>query len=837
MKLSLQWAQRLTSTDITGSGAQSIVKKIGAQLGAVEDVIDWRERYTGVVVAKVIDCKRHENADKLSVCLIDDGGKAETVERNDEGLVQVVCGAPNVREGLIVAWLPPGCIVPSTFGTNKPFVLGSRELRGVVSNGMIASPSELGLSDDHSGILEITEDVTPGTPFVTLYSLDDTVIDLENKMFTHRPDCFGVLGVARELAGIQNVRFQSPEWYINEPDFPAASGKDVDIVVDTSLVPRFTALVIDGVHIKPSPIWLQADLLKVGIRPINNIVDITNWVMYTTGQPLHAYDYEKVVQMSGTDKALLRARQSKKGDKLTLLNGKDIVLKDNTTVLICADDVPVGVGGIMGGAATEVDETTKTIIVECATFDMYNVRKSAMKYGLFTEAVTRFNKGQSPLQNGYVQRFVLDLMTEIAGGAMASRFVDVVDATVASVPDVKVTTTFINERLGLNLTATAIAELLRNVEFDVTVTDDTLVVHVPFWRRDIHIAEDIVEEVGRLYGYDKLPVTLPVRRAVATEKNEAAEFKNRLRTILSAAGANEVLSYSFVHEKILTAAGQQPKSAFQLSNAISPDLQYYRLSLLPSLLDKVHMNIKAGHTQFTIYELGKAHIKTAVDSDGLPTEAQRLGFVFAADDKAGKEFEGEAYYYARKYLDNLADRLGVRLMYQPFSDIHKGIVQSQTAQSFYSERSALVFSQDDTFIGIVGEFTATITKGMKLPAFTAGFELELSNLFQVAQGMEAGYVQLPKYPKVTQDITLQGTKDVSYGDIVNALNGALHDVCPQNSHYELNPLDIFESEGKTSFSFRFVISNYARTMTAKEVNDLLDASATTVAQTLGTVRK
>ena len=331
MKLSLQLAQSTTNTDITSIGTQPIVAKIGAQLGAVEEVIEWGKKYEGIVVATVVECEKHPNADKLHVCLIDDGGKITNVNRDDNGLVQVVCGAPNIRTGLTVAWLPPGSIVPATASDQEPFTLGSRELRGVVSSGMIASPSELGISDDHDGILEIDQDVAAGTPFVYLYQLDDTIIDLENKMFTHRPDCFGIIGVARELAGIQHKRYTSPDWYTQDPQFAHSDTKPLTIQVDTDLVPRFSAIVVDAVTIAPSPIWMQADLTKLGIRPINNLVDITNWLMYMTGQPLHAYDYDKVTSIANSKSAILRARQSRKGDSLTLLNGKSIEFNDDTT--------------------------------------------------------------------------------------------------------------------------------------------------------------------------------------------------------------------------------------------------------------------------------------------------------------------------------------------------------------------------------------------------------------------------------------------------------------------------------------------------------------------------
>ena len=264
--------------DPAPNGVDDLVEKIGAQLGAVEETIAYGERFKGVLVAKVVSCEDHPNADRLHVCKIDDGGKAEGLERDENGLVQVVCGAPNVREGLTVAWLPPGSTVPNTYDKD-PFVLDARPLRGIVSNGMLASPKELSIGDSHEGIMELDTDAAPGTTFAEAYNLDgDVVIDMENKMFTHRPDCFGQLGIARELEGIQRRTFKSPDWYTLNPEVPGVETDELKLEVRNEipeLVPRFAAITMRGVAVKPSPIWLQITLSRVGIRPINNIVMLT----------------------------------------------------------------------------------------------------------------------------------------------------------------------------------------------------------------------------------------------------------------------------------------------------------------------------------------------------------------------------------------------------------------------------------------------------------------------------------------------------------------------------------------------------------------------------------
>ena len=406
MKISLNWVKEYAAIKVP---QDELIAKIGAQLGEIEEIVELSDKYKGIVLAKVVTCEKHPNADKLSICTIDDGGKTKGVKRNGDGLIEIVCGAPNVRAGLLVAWLPPGTVVPVTYDKD-PFTLEAREIRGKISNGMLASASELAISEDHSGILELNpHDGKPGDDFANAYFLNDTVVDVENKMFTHRPDCFGILGVAREIAGIQHLPFKSPDWYLDSPKLSASKTLPLDVrVEDTKLVPRFMAVAMNVSNQKNGAIWMQTYLSRVGIRPISPIVDITNYVMHLTGQPLHAYDYDKVKALSNTTPTLI-ARQAKQGEKLALLNGKMMEF-DAPTILIAADEAAVGVGGVMGGADTEVDENTTSIIIEAASFDMYNIRRTSMKYGLFTDAVTRFNKGQSPEQTDRALAFAVRLI-------------------------------------------------------------------------------------------------------------------------------------------------------------------------------------------------------------------------------------------------------------------------------------------------------------------------------------------------------------------------------------------------------------------------------------------
>lgn len=825
-------ADNLIPTDVN-----ELVDKIGAQLGAVEEVIDIGKKYQGIIIAKVVECKDLEGSDHLHVCKIDDGGKAKGIERDDKGYVQVVCGAPNCRAGLTVAWLPPGTTVPESVdngtsprlrATREPFVLEAREIRGAKSNGMLASPKELELGDNHDGILEIDENVAPGTDFAEKYELaGDVVVDIENKMFTHRPDCFGFLGVAREIAGIQQKPFKSPDWYTPTPDFPKVEVSELKLEVKNNLpklVPRFTAITMSGIKVEPSPVWLQVELTKAGLKPINNIVDLTNFFMLETGQPLHAYDYDKVKALSGGE-AKITIRYPESGEKIKLLNGKEIEPRKEA-IMIATDNQLIGIGGVMGGSDTEVDAGTKNIILECANFDMYSIRRTSMEHGLFTDAVTRFTKGQSPRQNLAVLAKIVDEVRK-NGGKVSSKLIDNKHLQ-PELSAIHVTASFINERLGLELKASEMKKLLDNVEFKVHEDKSILAVAPPFWRTDIEIPEDVVEEVGRLYGYDHLPLELPRRSIAPAKKDELLELKSRIRATLAKAGAGEVLTYSFVHGDLLQKVGQSPDNAFQIANALSPDLQYYRLSLTPSLLEKVHPNIKAGYDEFAIFELGKAHITGQNGEDGLPREDDLTSLVIAAADKLGKS--GAPYYAARKYLENL---VRAQLTYRP---VPKEMQKFDITKPFDMNRAAFIYA-GDKFLGIIGEFRTNVTRELKLPKFCAGFELDTVALLEIIG--QGSYTSLPRFPKVTQDISMLVKTEVNFEDLLSIVKEQLDKSKPKNSIATIEPLDIFQRGSAAThkhISLRISIASHDRTLTADEINNLLNTIGAAAQNKIGAKR-
>ena len=831
MKVSLNLIKQLINFELPP--VDELVARVNQQLGGVEEVIDLNAKYGGARIVRVVECAKHPDADRLSVAKIDDGGVVADVPRDENGLVQVVCGAPNVHADMWAIWLPPKSTVPASFDDDEPFVLDARPLRGVLSQGMLAAADELDIGTDHEGIIEIHEHDMPagvelqaGARFAETFGLDDYVLDIENKMFTHRPDCFGQLGVAREIAGIFHQQFTSPDWYKSVQQFTSAEGLDLTVTNDApELVSRFMAVAIRDVTVQPSPLWLQCQLVAMGGKPINNIVDATNYMMLLTAQPTHAYDYDK---LRGST---LGARLARDGEKVSLLNGKEYELMTDDIVIADGEGV-IGLAGIMGGADTEVSDGTKNIVLECANFDMYALRRTAMRHGIFTDALTRFNKGQSPLQNAAVLKRLMNMV----GGVQASEVFDLkqFDDWLDDYFDGKYTpanididSKFINERLGLGLSDDDICDLLNNVEIKSHGPEeelDYICIQSPFWRTDLELPEDIVEEVGRLYGFDKLPRQLPRRSIKPATKNSRRELKNAVRQSLSRAGANEVLTYSFVHERILKNAEQDVAQAYKLSNALSPDLQYYRLTVLPSLLDKVHANIKAGHDEFALFEMGKGHIKMhGLGEDGLPEASQFTDIVYAAK----KQGAGAPFYKIRRLVEQLAHDIGAELVFKPIEQECNFPVTAPFDQS----RSTLVETTDGTFIGIVGEPKQSVIKNFKLPAYVAAASLDTAGLEAVYAKRGSHYQPLSRYPSTSRDLSLKVPAKVNYASVYDCVKSVIDS--HQELHIVITPIAIYQPDGDSStktITLNIKFTSLERTLTDKDTAPIIEEIAVVAAE-------
>lgn len=796
-------------------------KLIGARLVEIESIENLNEKYKDVVIARVISAKKVEGSDHLNLCKIDDGGKRDGVERDENGFIQVVCGAPNVREGLFVAWLPPKAIVPETFG-GENFQLSARKLMGNMSNGMIASLRELGLGDEHNGILEISPEafengLQAGDSFAEKFELNDYLLEVENKSLTHRPDCFGIIGFAREVAGILGQKFVEPD-FIKQSDFGFAINNDKSIVIevqDSEICERYTAAVFDVSNILKNPnLTLEKTyLLRSGMRPIDAITDLANELMLETGQPLHTFDFDKLVEINGGENIKMTVRKAFENEELELLDGRKIKMSQNDIVIATGEngENAVALAGAMGGKSTEIDENTTRILVESATFNLYNLRNTQMRHGIFSEAITRFTKGVPEM----ISRKVLDLFGVqllALGGKSLSEIADSKGDFYYNKSEISVSKDKINQILGTNFSSEEIQKTLENVGI-LTKNDNSETFVVPFWRNDLHIEEDLIEEVGRLNGYDNIKLQLPKRTFRAVKKAKIDLLQSEIREILASSGANEILTYTFVHGDLLEKAGQDPKNAYKIVNSISPELQYYRQTLTPSLLSKVNQNIRAGFSEFAIFEMNKITEKMlGLNEENVPFEQKKLAFVYTKN-------KGEnAFFEAKNYAEFLFKKLGLKVEFVKF-DLSK----SPLSTEFEPKRSALIKisdSEGEKILGVIGEFKKKIQKALKLPESTAGFELDLGILLENIGRTNVKIKAFSKFQSVERDISINVDETRQFAEIFGIFENISSEF--KDVEIEISPIDIFNNgDGTKNISIRFKITPFEKTLNGDEIREIM----------------
>jgi phenylalanine--tRNA ligase, beta subunit len=796
-------------------------KLIGARLVEIESIENLNEKYKDVVIARVISAKKVEGSDHLNLCKIDDGGKRDGVQRDENGFIQVVCGAPNVREGLFVAWLPPKAIVPETFG-GENFQLSARKLMGNMSNGMIASLRELGLGDEHDGILEISPEafengLQAGDSFAEKFELNDYLLEVENKSLTHRPDCFGIIGFAREVAGILGQKFVEPD-FIKQSDFGFEVNNDKSIVIDardSEICERYTAAVFDVSDISKNPnLTLEKTyLLRSGMRPIDVITDLANELMLETGQPLHTFDFDKLVKINGSENVKMTVRKAFENEELELLYGRKIKMSQNDIVIATGEngENAVALAGAMGGKSTEIDENTTRILVESATFNLYNLRNTQMRHGIFSEAITRFTKGVPEMMS----RKVLDLFGVqllALGGKSLSEIADSKGDFYYNKSEISVSKDKINQILGTNFSSEEIQKTLENVGI-LTKNDNSETFVVPFWRNDLHIEEDLIEEVGRLNGYDNIKLQLPKRTFRAVKKAKIDLLQSEIREILVSSGANEILTYTFVHGDLLKKAGQDPKNAYKIVNSISPELQYYRQTLTPSLLSKVNQNIRAGFSEFAIFEMNKITEKMlGLNEENVPFEQKKLAFVYTKN-------KGEnAFFEAKNYAEFLFKKLGLKVEFIKF-DLSK----SPLSTEFEPKRSALIKvpnSEGEKILGVIGEFKKKIQKALKLPESTAGFELDLGILLENTGRTSAKIKDFSKFQSVERDISINVDESRQFAEIFDIFKDISSEF--RGVEIETLPIDIFNNgDGTKNISIRFKITPFEKTLNGDEIRDIM----------------
>ncbi len=794
--------------------SQELIDLIGSRLVEVEGVVDLTSKYKGVYIVKVVKCEPIEGT-HLNLCQVDAGEHNAEFNQLENGLVQVVCGASNVHAGMLAAWITPGSIVPSTYG-NENFKLGVRKLQGYESNGMLAGADELDFDDEHKTIAEIDPKMAqPGDTLADVFELNDIIIDVENKSLTHRPDCFGLIGFAREIAGILGLEFQEPEW----PELKTVKNLPISVeITNSDACPRYDCAVFDlpnhGVskYLTPTAVFLA----KAGMRSIDPMVDLTNVIMLQTGQPLHAFDYDKLVAVGGNKDARIIVRQANDSEELQLLDGK-VIKCIPEDILITSNNVPVALAGAMGGKNTEVDASTKRVVLESATFSLYNLRKTQMAHGIFSEAITRFTKGQPaamtlPVLAETIRRLGVDPL------AVVDEFPKKVEPVV-----VKITTDEVNRLLGTNYSTEQITETLQNVGFDVASKSfkaskvleleiqnskiPSMIVTTPAWRTDIHIKEDLIEEVGRLLGFDNIPLDLPKRPFAGTEISPVFQLKSELRNILSDnLRMNEFLTYSFVSRALTEKVGLDPEESYAIVNSISPELQCFRQQIAPSLLDKVRENIKNGYRDFTLYEMNQVASKVAgLTDEKTPRLSTDLGIVTLAD-----------FYSLKAKLLALFRELRIKLEYAAIS--------SENAKRYpYLEpkRSAELIVNGKN-IGAFGELKKAVLRKFKLDdQVIAAAELVLDDLVGVERAIDAN-LKISRFPFVERDLTLKVASDAPFGRFDGILDSVLK---AEKLIYTITPVSIYQAKDTDTtknISFHLRFSNPERTLDSEAIAAIMN---------------
>jgi phenylalanyl-tRNA synthetase beta chain len=815
MKISINWIKEYAGE--IALPVEEIARNIKEKLAEVENIEDLTKKYNGIVVAEIVEKKDHPNADKLGVYIVNDG------KRKD---IQVVAGDKKLEVGNKVVYLPPNTKIP-----NNPYpekfdgIIKTTKLRGVDSEGMLASEKELGISNNHENVLILDMDCKVGDSIAEILELNDCVLEIENKALTNRADTFGIIGMARELSGMLKKPFETPKWLEQSTEFKPKAPADeilpikVENKLDT-LCPRYMAITMTNVKVSKSPLWLKSKLSLLGIKPINNVVDITNYLMILTGQPLHAFDYDKLISKDehSKNKALVTIRTARQGEKITTLDEKTLELPEKT-VVICDSQNPIAIGGIMGGLDTEIDQNSKNIIIESANFDLYNIRQTSMKLGLFTEAATRFSKGQDPNLCEPVLYKAVELLTQLCGAQVASSIQD--EYTELPKPrQLTFSITKLNKHLGIQLEKKEILELLNNINLHEKDSneEDLITLTIPTYRQDLQIPEDIHEEVARLYGYKNILITLPKRDISAPKKNEFFEFSKKVRRNLTSMGANEILTYNFVGEELYKKCNLDIEKMYKIINPISPKLEYMRSSLIPSLLEKVNTNINNGYTEFAIYEINKTHNKLDFDKEEqLPIENNMLSMLFTKD-------ISDTYYHAKFYLENLLNKLNIKeVSYEKISDIKKSDLSNQiqiTLPLFDINRSALITLTLDgkkQYLGILGEPNLEVQANLKLIQPVSIFELDMK-ILQLFCDTRKGLINFSKYPKITQDLCFLLHPEVPYSLLTNTIKETLE---KRELNYKLTPVDTYQKTAEEKqITIRVVIQHKEKTLKEKDIHSL-----------------
>ena len=783
MFVSMNWLSQYV--DLSGFTAEELAEKI-TRTGIEVESVDVLSDATNVVIGHVLEREQHPNADKLSVLKVNVG---------EDEPVQIVCGAKNVAAGQKVIIAKVGAVLPGDFKIKKS------KLRGEASHGMCCSLKELGIEQKlvptayAEGIFVCDPAAEVGMSALEYLKFNDTVIELG--LTPNRMDCLSMLGVAYEVAAILGRDVLFTPATVSETSQPTAN--EIKISTQTEKCPTYLGRVVKNIEIKESPQWLQAYLIAAGMRPKNNVVDIANFVMLELGQPLHTFDLETI-----TTKEIV-VREAVAGEQIVTLDEQTRDLKAGD-IIVTDGQKPIAIAGVMGGAETEVRENTTAILIETATFDRLQVRRTSSRLSLRSEASARFEKGIDPKRVELALERAASLIAELAQGDVCEGIVSV-NNFVETPVTIEVSVEKINSVLGTYMTIEEVADVWHRLQFTYTLADTTFTVSVPSRRLDITIVEDLIEEAGRMYGYDNIPTTLP-RSSSKGSYTPVQASRNQAHTILKGCGLSQVITYSLTNDAKHNQLLSQPlkaREAIRLAMPMSEDRAVLRQSLVPSLIEVVRYNGARTMHDVAIYEIGKVYGQV----NGEYTEEMKIAGAVTGSlsyNKWQQKTEAVDFYTAKGYVETLLTDLGyVNVSFAP--------IQAIEYKELHPGRSAQVLVNGNV-LGVVGQLHPKFQKSLDLNE-TYVFELSFDELM-TEQTHKASYEAITKFPKMTRDIALVVDRDVLASSLVETVKKAATRFLEA-----VEVFDIYEGkgveEGRKSVAMSLTYLNREQTLTDEEL--------------------
>jgi phenylalanyl-tRNA synthetase beta chain len=787
MLVSYEWLSQYV--DLEGISPEDIAEELNRTGIEVEVIYTRDPGVSGVVVGEVLSVEPHPEADRLNICTVN-VGKGQ--------LLQIVCGAKNVAAGQRVPVALIGAKLPGGVHIKKA------KLRGVESHGMICSAKELGFPDkvlmkeQTEGIFVLEPDAPVGMDIKEYLSMDDQVIELQ--LTPNRSDCLGMWGVAHEVAAIFDRELRLP---VISEQVPGEAGTGVEVVVESvEDCPFYAAQVVGNLEVGPSPQWMQNRLISAGVRPINNIVDITNYVMLETGQPLHAFDFDKIA--SGQ----ILVRRANDGEKIVTLD--DVERECDPEMLLVTDgQEPLAVAGVMGGASSEVTKETKTVLLEAAFFNPLTVRHTSKNLGLRSEASTRFEKGVDPEQILPALYRAVQLLRQLCGGVVSS------DASVHKAGDVEeVTVSLRHERLvnllGVQISPDEVMDIFRRLRLPAALENDVYQVQIPTRRPDLMMEVDLVEEVARLYGYDRIPTTLPWGQQLPGGLTREQKLRRDARHMLRELGLNEVVTYSLTSEE----AEQEIASLYDLqpirvAMPMSKEHAVLRTKLLPQLIKTAAYNVHRGNERVQLFEVGKVYLTQEETLTDLPEERLQLAALIAGPKAASiwktPQVDAQNFYELKGILESVLERFGVRDAEYQAADLN----------GFHPGRTALCVVEDEV-IGVLGQLHPKLAKRYDLSEPVV-LQLDLEKLLE--KDPEVIYEPIPRYPAVTRDLAVTVDENVPAGRIEAGIRKVAGELLESVTLF-----DVFTGEqigeGKKSVAYSLVFRTKDRTLTDEEVHQI-----------------